>query len=74
MSAAGWINMNTALFRELDPRAAGETSGGQLNVIVQYVEKQQVVAGQERPGARGLSAAAESLLRLEGPGGSECRR
>jgi hypothetical protein len=39
------LELIAKLTGELDPRAAGEIPGAPLTVIVQYVEKQAIVAG-----------------------------
>jgi hypothetical protein len=75
------LELIAKLTGELDPRAAGETPGGSLQVTINYVQKQnnlevfpQVAASEEMPRAGESSPAIASLPRAEGDGGPECPR
>jgi hypothetical protein len=68
------LELIAKLTGELDPRAAGEASGGPLTVVIQYVDKQQMVTAQEMPSARVSSPAVALLPQPEGTGGPQCPR
>jgi hypothetical protein len=76
------LELISRLTGELDPRAAGETPGGPINITVVYAPrapKQQTtepVFAQEIPAAADSSPVAVSLAGGEGiaPGGPECQR
>jgi hypothetical protein len=64
------LELISKLTGELDPRAAGETPGAPLQVTVVYQDRRQMLAGPETPSAYPSGPVAESLPRLEGPGGA----
>jgi hypothetical protein len=71
------LELIAKLTGELDPRAAGETPGGGLTVVVQYVQKQNgremfPAPSPEMPRAAIPSPVVASLPGPEGDGGGKC--
>ena len=60
------LELIAKLTGELDPHSPGEASGGPLTVVIQYVDKQQVVTNQETPSARVAEPVAALLPAPEG--------